>query len=305
MTDSSSIATSRYRAFSPARIWTLATATLTQLMRMKVMGFVLVLCALIVAWGYAFPALNPEQQLNQLKSWSFAALQMYSFVLAIAATALLLPRDLEDRTLYTILSKPVPRHEYLIGKFLGVMLLVGGGLLVMDAAMSLVLWIRQNTLLVQITSGLKETGAQISEQDVQQVKAMLAKQGLTWNLHVGLLAIFLKAAVLTSLTLLVSCFASSTLFSMVVTFCIFVVGHGHDLLRDYFLHGHVSSAVEKTLSALLAIITPDLAAFDVVDSVINGEIVSSQAAWMMTGMAGLYVVGYLVVSHLLFVEKEL
>ena len=36
-----------------------------------------------------------------------------------------LPRDMEDRTLYTILSKPVPRFEYLIGKLLGVLLLIG------------------------------------------------------------------------------------------------------------------------------------------------------------------------------------
>jgi len=43
-------------------------------------------------------------------------------VYSIAATALLLPRDVEDRTLYTILSKPVPRIEYLLGRLVGVLI---------------------------------------------------------------------------------------------------------------------------------------------------------------------------------------
>ncbi len=295
----------RYRAFSPGRIWTLATATVTQLLRMKIMGFVLAVCVLIVAFGFVFPALSPEQQLNNLKSWSFAGLQLYSFVLAIAATALLLPRDLEDRTLYTILSKPVPRHEYLIGKFLGVMLLIAGGLVLMDAAMSGVLYLRQNMLLSQIIGNLKEINGQVTPAEAKQVTEMLAKQGLTWNLHLGLLAVFLKAGVLTALTLMISCFASSTLFTMVVTFCMFLVGHGHDLMRDYFLHGRVSSFTEKALSAVLAVLTPDMGAYDVVDNVISGELVTGHAAQMMIGTAALYVLGYLVVSHLLFVEKEL
>ena len=56
---------------------------------------------------------------------------------------------------------------------------------------------------------------------------------------------------------------------------------------------------------LQAILTPDLGAFDVVDNVINGETVSASAAGLMAGTAALYLLGYGVVSHLLFVEKEL
>jgi len=45
--------------------------------------------------------------------------------------------------------------------------------------------------------------------------------------------------------------------------------------------------------------------FDVVDNVINGELVSSASVGLMLGTTTLYLVGYSVVSHLLFVEKEL
>ena len=58
------------------------------------------------------------------------------------ATALLLPKDVEDRTLYTILAKPVPRFDYLAGKLLGVLLLVFVSLALMDVLMTAVLQIR-------------------------------------------------------------------------------------------------------------------------------------------------------------------
>lgn len=291
-----------HRAFSPARIWTLATATVTQLLRMKILFFLLAFCALVVAAGFAFPVLNPEQQLKLLKDVSFGALQVFSLVIAIVATALLLPRDLEDRTLYTILSKPVPRHEYLLGKLLGVLLLIGAGLLLMDLAFSAVLWLREKLLLAQIIQALEAK----TPEAVAQLQEIVGKQGLNWGLHLGVLAVFWKAAVVAALALMISCFASSTLFTVVVTFCVVIIGHGQGLIREYFLQGGtLAEPVKKLLSALLAIITPDLGVFDVVDNVINGESVGLGAALAMSGTALLYLTGYAVVSHLLFVEKEL
>lgn len=287
--------------FSSARIWTLATATVTQLMRMKILAFLGVFSVIVVAASFASPLLNPEQQLKQLKDVSFGALQIFSVVIAIVATALLLPRDLEDRTLYTILSKPVPRYEYLLGKLLGVLLLIGGGLIIMDAAFSLVLWLREKLLLAQMIQSLNAK----RPEDLAQIEAYVAKQGLTWNLHLGVLAIFLKAAVVSALALMVSCFASSTLFTVVISFCVVIIGHGQAMMREFFLNGKMTAWVEQALSALLAILTPDLAVFDIVENVIQGEAVTWGAVQVMLGTSAMYVVGYCVVSHLLFVEKEL
>lgn len=290
--------------FSLARIWTLASATVTQLVRMKILAFLLVFCVIVVAAGFAFPVMNPEQQLKLLKDVSFGALQVFSVVIAIVSTALLLPRDLEDRTLYTILSKPVPRFEYLLGKLFGVLFLIGAGLILMDIAFSAVLWFRQNLVLDQSITALKQQGVATPEA-VAQLHEFVGRQGLTWNVHLGVLAIFLKSAVITALALMISCFASSTLFTVVIAFCVTIIGHGQGLIREHFLHGSFSTLVEKTFSALLAIITPDLGVFDVVDNVINGEAVSTASLGIMLGTAAMYVVGYAVVSHLLFVEKEL
>ena len=59
-----------------------------------------------------------------LKDVSLGAMSIFTWLLAVLATAMLLPKDIEDRTLYTILAKPVPRFEYLLGKLLGVLALL-------------------------------------------------------------------------------------------------------------------------------------------------------------------------------------
>jgi len=294
----------RFQPFSIRRVWTLASATVTQLVRMKILAFLVLFCLIVVAAGFAFPVMNPEQQLKLLKDVSFGALQVFAIVIAVTATALLLPRDLEDRTLYTILAKPVPRFEYLLGKLLGVLLLIGGGLLVMDLVLSVVLWLRQNMVLDAAIAGLAHDHMDTPENIAAQ-QAAVAREGLTWGMHTGVIAIFLKAAVVAALALLISCFASSTLFTIVITFCFTIAGHGQQLFRDYFFHGNFSAFGEKLAGTVLAIICPDLGLFDIVENVLNGIYPKLADMGYLGGMGLLYVTGYMIAAHLLFVEKEL
>lgn len=290
--------------FSPHRVWILALATMTQLIRMKILAFLVIFCALAVGAGFMFSVINAEQQLNLLKTVSLGALQVFSIVIGVVSTALLLPKDMEDRTLYTILSKPVPRFDYLLGKLAGVLMLIGCGLIVMDAVLSVILWMRQSMVFEDVVARMRLERADTPEA-VAQVREIVARQGLTWNLHWAVWAIFLKAAVVTTVALLLSCVASSTLFTIVMTFCITIIGHGEALIRDFFFRPHLSSTMNRAAAFILATICPDLAQFDIVDSVVNGDLVPWAAIYDMTGIAVLYLTVYLFVAHLLFVEKEL
>jgi hypothetical protein len=202
------------------------------------------------------------------------------------------------------LSKPVPRFDYLLGKLLGVLMLIGGGLIVMDAVLSLILWMRQSLLFEDAVARMRLEKMD-SPEAVAQVREIVARQGLTWNLHWAVWAIFLKATVVTTVALLLSSIASSTLFTIVIAFCVTIIGHGEALIREFFFRPYLSSGMGRAASFILAAIVPDLAQFDIVDSVVSGEIVPWGVVYDMTGMAALYVTVYLFVTHLLFVEKEL
>lgn len=293
----------KYRAFSPARVWALATNTVTQLVRMKILFLLLLFVVIVVAAAFAFPTRSPEQQLKLLKDVVFGALQVFSIVMAISATALLLPRDVEDRTLYTILSKPVPRHEYLVGKLLGVLLLIGGGLLFMDVFFSGVLWLKQTMITAANIEALKSEQSDTPE-NIAAVRALIAHQGLTWNLHAGVWCVFLKAAVVASLALLMSCIATSTLFTILVSFCFTIAGQGQGLLRS-FVFKSLPVTWKKICSFVLALLLPDLGLFDQVQAVIEGNSIPLATLAETTGFAAAYVVLYAGVAHLIFSEKEL
>ena len=303
-TTSSAAAKTPKVRFSPQRVWTMAMATVTQLIRMKILAFLVLFCLLAVGAGFAFSVINPEQQLSLLKSVTLGALQIFSIVIGVVSTALLLPKDMEDRTLYTILSKPVPRFDYLLGKLIGVLMLIGGGLIVMDAVLSLILWMRQSLLFDEAVDHLRMEKMDSAEA-VTQMREIVARQGLTWNLHWAVWAIFLKATVVTTVALLLSSIASSTLFTIVITFCVTIIGHGETLIREFFFTPNLSGMTGRAAALLLAAICPDLAQFDIVDSVVNGEIVPWAAVLNMTSIAAIYVTVYLFITHLVFAEKEL
>ncbi len=289
--------------FSVGRVWTLAMHTVTYLLRMKIIGFLAVFTILAILAAFAFPAMGPEQQLKLLKDSCFGALHIFSIVIAIAATSLLLPRDLEDRTLYTILSKPVPRYEYLIGKLLGVLLLLGGGLLIMDLTLSLVVWLKQSLILSAQISGLEREQSATPE-NVAMMREIIGKYGLTWSLHAGVFGIFLKSAVVAAMCLLISTFASTTLFTIVIGFAVAIAGHGQGLIRDWFLH-KLPGFWEKSLTGAIAIFCPDLNLFDFVEPAIRGDSISAAALLGVTGIALVYIVGHTAVAYLFFAEKEL
>ncbi|MFZ4764583.1 MAG: ABC transporter permease subunit [Roseimicrobium sp.] len=293
-----------WRVLAPARrIWTLAAHTMTQLLRMRILWFLAAFCLLVLAAAFVFPKQSPEQQLKQLKDWALGAIHVSSIVFAIASTALLLPRDLEDRTLYTILSKPVPRYEYLIGKLLGVLLLIGGALVFMDLVFCAVLWMKQTVVAAsQIAALQSEQSA--TEENVAVVRRIIAEYGLSWSIHAEVWMAFLRAAIVTALTLLISCVASTTLFTIVTACGYTVAGFGVQLMREWFLEKPYT-VMEKVIGGVLAVLCPDLSLFNLAEPAARGTVIPWEVLVQLTGAGLLYVIGYTAVCYLFFVEKEL
>src|SRR6266498_3284897 len=137
----------RYRALSLSRILTITRNTLIELTRLKVFYVLLVFALLLIGSSIFMAQFSFQQEFQILKDVSLGAISIFTSLLAIVATARLIPQDIEDRTVYTILAKPVPRFEYVLGKIAGVLLLLAISTLVMSAAFFLVLYAREQTLL--------------------------------------------------------------------------------------------------------------------------------------------------------------
>ena len=274
---------------------------------MKVFYFMAIFAVAVIAASFAFADLQTDGQLKLLKDVSLASMSLFSMLFAIAGTALLIPRDIEDRTLYTILCKPVPRLEYLIGKLLGVVFLIFISLVLMDALFSAVLYLKEQAILSEQISALenrKFATRELLEAQIASVMESMTGQGLTWQIQNGVIAIFLKATVLTGVTLLVSTFASSTIFTIMTSLAIMVIGQAQSLAREVLL-GQDASLIPKLIAGGVSLLFPDFKAFDIVDAVVTGAHVPALIMGKMAGLTVVYLVIHLMAAYLLFSDKEL
>src|ERR1700736_836590 len=132
-----------HRTFSLTRIFAITANTLTELTRQRVFYVLLIFALLLIGSSIFMARLSFQQEFQILKDVSLGAMSIFTSLLAIIATARLIPQDIEDRTIYTILAKPVPRIEYLIGRLTGVLLLLAIGILLMSAMFVVVLYTRE------------------------------------------------------------------------------------------------------------------------------------------------------------------
>lgn len=255
-----------HRAFSFTRISAITANTFTELTRLKVF-YVLLIFALVLIGSSAFMArFSFHQEFQILKDVALGAMSIFTSLLAIVATARLIPQDIEDRTVYTILAKPVPRFEYVIGKLAGVLLLLAVSILLMSILFLTVLYLREQAVLA-------ETARQMSSAPREQLDdALRAVRSSAFNIDIfpGIGLIFMKACLLAALTLFVSTFATTSIFSIVVMVFIYFIGHLQATAREYWLQQDGAGWVTRTLLALVALIFPDLQAFNLVDDIVPG-----------------------------------
>ncbi len=307
MSQSSAIS---YRSSHVSRILVIARHAFTQLMRMKVFYFLAIFA--VIAIGSNFFELpqheGPESVginvLHSIKSWSLGAMTLFSVVLSIVATALLLPKDVEDRTLYTILAKPVPRFDYLAGKLLGVLMLVFVSLAMMDILMTVVLQIRTSIVLEQQLEMAKNLG--YTAADIASVKAEALAQGPTWSLQGAVFAVFLRASIMASLALLISTFSTSTLFTTIISFLIYFIAHFQADARSVFLQSGQAGEgkFERMVSLLISLILPDFQNFNVIDAVIEGQTMPLMILGKLTLIGIYYALFFTIASWFIFAKKE-
>ncbi|PWT79733.1 MAG: hypothetical protein C5B58_12965 [Acidobacteria bacterium] len=296
-----SLMKSPYRSFSLTRIAAITANTLTELTRLKVFYVLLIFALLLIGSSIFMAQFSFQQEFQILKDVSLGAISIFTSLLAIVATARLLPQDIEDRIVYTILAKPVPRFEYLLGKILGVLLLLAISTVVMSAAFLLVMYGREQA----VTHATLRQMASAPPDQIADALRTIRSSAFNVNIFPGIIIIYLKACLLAALTLFVSTFATTNIFTIVVMAFIYFIGHLQATAREYWLQEHGSSLITRLFLAILALLFPDLQAFNLVDDIVAGTAVSF-ALFAKTALLGVfYTAIYMLLAGFVFYGKEL
>ena len=291
----------RHRAFSFGRIAAITVNTLTELTRLKVFYVLLVFALFLIGSSIFMAQFTFQQEFQILKDISLGAISIFTSLLAIIASARLIPQDIEDRTVYTILAKPVPRTEYLLGKIAGVLLLLAISTLLMSVAFVLVLYTREQTVLHATLRRMSHSPREQVDAAVQAIRA----SALNFDIMPGIIIIYLKACLLAALTLFVSTFATTNIFTIVVMAFIYFIGHLQATAREYWLQEHASGFITRVFLAVVALLFPDLQAFNLVDDIVAGTAISL-GLFLKTAVLGVfYTTIYTLLAAFVFYGKEL
>jgi ABC-type transport system involved in multi-copper enzyme maturation permease subunit len=283
-----------------ARVSAIAGNTFTELVRQKVFHFLLLFALLVIGSSSLFAKISFQGEFQMLKDVALGSMSVFLSLLAILATAMLLPSDIENRTIFTILSKPVPRHEYLLGKLLGVFFMLTLSTILMGALFLSVLLLREQAVLAETQSSLAG-----SPQELLAAVKEVRLSAFTWDLLPGMLILLVKSLLLASLTLLVSTFATSGIFTILVAASTYFIGHLQVTAREFWLSGIGVHWWTRLFTALIALFFPDLQAFNLTDDIVAGVPLPMAIFWQCLALGGCYTVVYYALACFLFQNREL
>jgi ABC-type transport system involved in multi-copper enzyme maturation permease subunit len=254
------------------RIAYIASNTFREAVRDRVLYNLIAFALLISGAAVLVGQISIDIERLVVVNLGLTAVSLFGLVIAIFIGIGLVSKEIEKRTLYTIISRPVRRWEFIVGKFFG----LAGTLVV-------------NTFFMAI--GVFAALLYVSGH---------FQRGDSWVL-VALYFIILQFVIITALALLFSSF-SSPLMSAVFTFSLFVIGSFAEDLRGFAALTH---GLTRWLATAAAYLVPNFSALNVVSSVAHQQPVAGQLVFYNTAYALLYSAMVLSGAVLIFERRDL
>ena len=155
------------------RLWALAALTFRESIRRRVLLLIPGAMAAIVAIGAFQRSFDEVGQIHQLTATCIRVASGLTLLLMILLSAFAFPREIESRTIYSLLTKPVSRLEVFLGKVLGLWLVALSVMAIMGAFSYGYLQLRESQLSYQARQRLAN-----QPKDVEPVLQQHLKMGL-------------------------------------------------------------------------------------------------------------------------------
>jgi Cu-processing system permease protein len=290
-----------------ARVLVIALNTYREAVRARILHGLFALAIATAGYSLIVGAYTGRNQLRVVSDLGAASISLYSIVVAVVLGATSLYRELELKTLFPILARPVTRGEYLVGKFAGTLLVLGvfvaanSGLVLLAVAaisgrsLASVTGIGLGSLLLLGGVGFKLrrtiTFLPIAWAAILLVAGVVLANGAPDDRRVlvGLGALTLcEVAVVTAIATLFSAF-SSPFLTAVFTLALFIVGRSADTLAH--LPPRVFGEVIHAIGVGLSKVVPNLMLYVPPRPLLTGE-TPDVALWPYVARAALHAFGW-------------
>jgi ABC-type transport system involved in multi-copper enzyme maturation permease subunit len=217
------------------RITVIALNTFRETLRDKILYNLVFFGLLLIGSAILLSTLTIGEQAKIIQDIGLASINVFGVIIAIFVGIGLVSKEIEKRTIFTIIAKPVPRYVFLLGKYSGLAL----------------------TLLVNV--GIMAAGFFLT--------VLVSKAGVDLALVKAVGLIFMELLVITAVAVMFSTFTTPTL-SATFTLAIYVIGHLTDDLRT--LGAKLGESLTKVILDVLYYSLPNLDYFNVKGQAVHG-----------------------------------
>jgi len=259
--------------FARQRVAAIARNAFREAVRDRVLYNLVVFALLLITGEIFLGELSGGQEAKILVDLGLSAILLFGVLIAIFVGVGLVYKELERRTLYAILSKPIGRGEFLLGKYLGLSL----------------------TLLVNVVvMGLGLSAA-----------VVYVKRGwdpLVIHIWPAILLIYVELTILTAVAMLFSSFSSPAL-SALLSFFVFVIGHFNSDLK--MLSQTSARTATSWIFAGLYYVLPNLMNYNAIAGAAHGISPTPLSLFTAVAYGAIYVSVLLAGATLIFRRKNL
>lgn len=256
-------------------ILVIARTTLGEALRKKILNIFLFVALAMIIFSVSFAYFTYREELTIIKSMGLGVVAIAGMFIAIIQGINLVPSEVERRTIYTILSKPVRRYEFLLGKYFGSLLTVLINLVLMTVVLvTMVTW----------------------------------KNG--WHLDLaltkGIVMIFFQLVILSALTLVFSIFTTPVI-NFFLTSAVYIVGSLSDVTLS-LSKGENQNVIVKGFYWVLHYLVPQFANFFTQNPLIHPTVViENEAIYYAKNIiyAVIYASILLIVAILTFEDRDM
>jgi ABC-type transport system involved in multi-copper enzyme maturation permease subunit len=216
------------------KIRAIALNTFKEAIRDRILYLLLFFAAASLVFSRILALLTVGDKTKIIMDMGLASISLFGVLMAILMGTGLVYKEIDKKTVYTLLSKPINRNQFLLGKFFGLLVT----LFIMLSIMTLIF-----VIIYLLHSG-----------------------HITWKFFVSIGFIFLELALITSVALLFSCF-STPILSSIFSLSFYLIGHLSWGLET--LIKKMKPGITKFLTQVIYTLLPDLENFNFKTEVVH------------------------------------
>ncbi|MCB9785509.1 MAG: ABC transporter permease [Deltaproteobacteria bacterium] len=265
----------RSEALHPGRVLAVARNTFREAVRNRAfLGLLLFSVAFILSSILLSALAVVGEGARVVVDFGFFAVALFAVATAIVMGALLVYKELEKKTIYTIVSKPIHRYEFILGKYLGLLTILVAQVVALGVIWALVILTRDGTV--------------------------------TFEHAKGMLLVVMEVGLIAAVAMMFSA-ASNPMLTGLFTFGLFIVGRLVYLIEEMLQAPKglfVDNPVARAFGEVVVAVFPDLSVFDVSQQVLLGVPVAPSYLLHAFVYASAYALFFLVVALFAFERRD-